>query len=355
MRARFAAFITLVTFAAFPAPAGIKVLQEFPGDSEKVMCESSAALRLSCGGGDCLVVGDNEVRNRLYQFPITNQDLEAKNGKHLKLGNVEISDIESLVNLGSNQILVLGSHSRNKTCDPKKKRRRFLVVSRSGGGIEPGGAIVQSKKIKCERLLGNVDDSDILGAVCKSITDTEKQADKIFEALDPGDEKATEKACGKAAPFNIEAAVAIPAADGPEVWVGLRGPLVERQIDGEPRRFAVMLRMENQEKLSFDSAVLVDLGEFAIRDLTVAGGWVWGIGGPPEDSTVDFKLWRFPIRDLQPDATIQPDLLAELPSSSEGLALSGSTAFVVIDGDWNKDDNSCDDPARYHTIRVPNY
>ena len=354
MRARFTAFITLVTFTAFPAPAGIKVLQELPGDSEKAMCAASAALRLPCGGGDCLVVGDNEVRDRLYQFPITNQDLEAKNGKHLKLGNVEISDIESLVNLGSNQILVLGSHSRNKTCDPKKKRRRFLVVKRSADGIEPGGVVVQGKKIKCERLLSNVD-GKILKAVCKSIDKSEKRANSIFEALDPADEKATEKACGKAAPFNIEAAVAIPAADGPEVWVGLRGPLVERQIDGELRRFAVMLRMENEEKLSFDSAALVDLGEFAIRELTVAGGWVWGIGGPPEDSTVAFNLWRFPIRSLRPDATIQPELLSELPTSSEGLALSGSTAFVVIDGDWNKSNNSCDDPARYHTIRVPNY
>ena len=178
----------------------------------------------------------------------------------------------------------------------------------------------------------------------------------IFEALDPADEKPTEKACGKAAPFNIEAAVAIPAADGPEVWVGLRGPLVEMEKDGEPRRFAVMLRMENQEKLSFDSGALVDLGGFAIRELTVAGGWVWGIGGPPEDSTVAFKLWRFPIRSLRPDATIQPELLSELlPTSSEGLALSGSTAFVVIDGDWNKSNNSCDVPARYQAVRVPNY
>ncbi len=139
------------------------------------------------------------------------------------------------------------------------------------------------------------------------------------------------------------------------MWVGLRGPLVEMEEDAEARRLAVMLRMRNQEKLSFDAAVLLNLDGFAIRELTVEGGWVWGIGGPPEDSTVAFKLWRFPIRSLQPNATIRPELLGELPTSSEGLAFSGSTALVVIDGDWNKSNNSCDAPARYQAIRVPNY
>jgi hypothetical protein len=122
---------------------------------------------------------------------------------------------------------------------------------------------------------------------------------------------------------------------------------------GQARKLAVLLRMRNQEELSFDAAALVDVRGFAVRELTVAGAWVWGIGGPPEDSSAAFELWRFPIRSLQPDAVIQPERLGELPTSSEGLALSGSTAFVIVDGDLNGD--SCADPARYQVMRVPNY
>ena len=347
MRTCVVSVFVMLTFAAVRAHPHTKVLGEAP------MCEASAALRLPCGEGDCLFVGDNEVRDQLYRFPITNQDLEAQGGKGLPLGDVEISDIESLVNLGSNQILVLGSHSRNTRCDPKKKRRRFLVVTVSKGGIESVRGTIQGKKIKCERLLGNAaDDSDILKAVCSSIDESEDEANSVFDALATAGEDATKEACGKAAPFNIEGAVGIPVADGPEVWVGLRGPLVEMEKDGELRQLGVMLRMKNQEKLSFDAAALVDLGGFTIRELTVAGGWVWGIGGPPEDSSVAFKLWRFPIRTLGPDATIHPESLGELPTSSEGLALSGSTAFVVIDGD--RSGSSCVDPAMYQAVRVPN-
>jgi hypothetical protein len=335
-------------FVAVPAHADSKVLGKAP------MCEASAALRLSCGEGDCLFVGDNEVQDRLYQFSITNQDLQPQGSTELLLGDVEVSDIESLVNLGSNRILVLGSHSRNKVCDPKKKRRRFVIVERSEDGIEPVAQTVQAEKIKCERLLGNTaDDSPILSAVCKAIDATEEQADSIFHALDTMGQDATEEACGKAAPFNIEGAVAIPAAGGPEVWIGLRGPLVRMEENGEGPQLAVMLRMKNQQKLSFDTAALVNLGGFAMRELTVAGGWVWGIAGPPEDSSVAFKLWRFPIRSLEANAIIEPESLGELPTSSEGLALSGSTAFVVIDGEQSG--NSCGDPARYQVVRVSNY
>ena len=346
-------FVTLVTFAAVGAHAQTKVLGEFP------MCEASAALRLPCGEGYCLFVGDNEVRDRLYRFPIKNEDLEAQGGNELLLRDVEISDIESLVHLGSNRILVLGSHSRNKRCEPKKKRRRFLVITLSEGGIKCVGQTIQGKKITCKRLLGDAgDENSILKAVCNSIDDAEEKANSVAGALHEHatkKEKAVAKdACGKVAPFNIEGAVAISGADGPEVWVGLRGPLVEVEEDGETRRLAVMLRMKNknQEELSFDAAALVDLGGFAIRELTVAGDWVWGIGGPPEDSIVDFKLWRFPIRTLEPNTTIQPQSLGKLPTSSEGLAVSGSTAFVVIDGD--RSDNSCDKPATYRVIRVSN-
>lgn len=352
-------FMAMLILAAVGALAGAmevragvkepKVLGDAP------LCEASAALRLPCGEGECLIVGDNEVRDRLYLFPVTdNEDLEAKDGKELLLGDVEISDIESLARLGSNRILVLGSHSRNTRCEPKKKRRRFLIVTLSKGSIQSVGETIKSKKITCERLLGEAtDDSDILKAVCERIDDAEKKADSIFEMLTIQGEDETKDACGKAAPFNIEGAATIPAADGPEVWVGLRGPLVDVEEDGKARQFAVMLRMKNQEELRFDAAALVDLDGFSIRALTVSDGWVWGIGGPSVDSTAAFTIWRFPISTLKPDAKIQPEMIRKLPTSSEGLAVSGSTAFVVIDGDQGN--SSCDAPARYLTIQGLNH
>jgi hypothetical protein len=347
MQARWIVVLALVISSAVPGDAQPKELGRAP------LCEASAALRLSCGEGDCLIVGDNEIRDALYQFPILNPGLDAQAGKELPLGNVEISDIESLVDLGSNRILVLGSHSRDKSCDPKRNRRRFLAVERSEHGVKAASGIIESGKIQCQRLLGGAPlGGGILGAVCNAIDASERRADSIFDALGTAGEQATEEACGKAAPFNIEGAVAIPAQDGPEVWVGLRGPLVEMNPSGASRRLAVMLRMKDQEALHFDAAALVDLGGLAIRELAIGGGWVWGIAGPPEDSSAAFRLWRFPIRSLQPEATVLPELLGELPTSSEGLALAASTAFVIIDGDQGGD--TCAEPARYQTIRVPN-
>ena len=335
--------VTLVTVAAVGAHAQTKELGKFP------MCEASAVLRLPCGEGDCLFVGDNEIRDRLYRFRVATDDLEAQGFKELPLGDAKISDIESLVHLGSNRILVLGSHSRNKRCESKKNRRRFLVATLSNADIESVGKTITGDKITCKGLLGDVSDgSTILKAVCKSIDGTEEKANSISDASE--EEDATEDACDEAAPFNIEGAVAIPVADGREVWVGLRGPMVEVKKDGQTIRVAVMLRMKNLEELSFDAAALVKLDGFSIRDLTVAGDWVWGIGGPPYDSKVAYKLWRFPIRTLGPDTTIQPELIGELPNSAEGLAVSGSTAFVVVDGDQGSD--SCVEPAQYRIVRL---
>ena len=166
------------------------------------MCEASAALQFPCGAGNCLIVGDNEVCNALYLYPIENQDLDTRSQTELPLGNnIEISDIESLVSLGANRVLILGSHSRNEVCEPRSERRRFLVVEQTETGFKPVGETVQAEKITCNRVLGDARGaSDILKAVCVSIDDAERRADAIFSKVEAAEE--AKKACDEAAPFN---------------------------------------------------------------------------------------------------------------------------------------------------------
>ena len=69
----------------------------------------------------------------------------------------------------------------------------------------------------------------------------------------------------------------------------------------------------------------------------------------------EFLLWRLPIRELVPGAILRPEFLESgLPSSSEGLALMGSTAYILIDGDRGSNDERCARAATYTTQRVPN-
>jgi hypothetical protein len=49
---------------------------------------------------------------------------------------------------------------------------------------------------------------------------------------------------------------------------------------------------------------------------------------------------------------IDSELIRTLASSSEGLAISGKTAYVVVDGDTGKDE-VCKEPARYEIVSLP--
>jgi hypothetical protein len=87
-----------------------------------------------------------------------------------------------------------------------------------------------------------------------------------------------------------------------------------------------------------------------IRELTVDGNWIWLIAGPPQDSEEPFQLLRFPVADLQPEAIIKPEFIMELPTSSEGLAIDGANAYIVIDGDTGDSNSACEKPGRYQVI-----
>jgi hypothetical protein len=90
-----------------------------------------------------------------------------------------------------------------------------------------------------------------------------------------------------------------------------------------------------------------------------ADGWVWLIAGPPQDLRADdaepFQLRRFRAADLHRDAIIRPELVRDnLPTSSEGLALMGERAIIVIDGDEGDDCGAgCGLASRYLVLDLP--
>ena len=159
----------------------------------------------------------------------------------------------------------MGSHSRNTRCEPKENRRRFLVARYEAGRLVPKSpAPIQTERIRCQELFGDTGRSQVLRPICDAIDAAEGQADAIVARLESA--KASERteaeaqgkaACNAVGAFNIEGAVGIPRPNGPEIWVGLRSPLVDA---GAARRHAALLRLTGTDKLYFDAGVLLDLG-----------------------------------------------------------------------------------------------
>lgn len=303
---------------------------------EYPLCEASAAAIVDCPGSSetCLLVGDNEVRDRLFLFGVTGQGERAKLGQQDEIristlphpggGELELSDIEAIVRLSRKEVVVFGSHSRNSQCDRKKKRRIFaqgnLTVGRlAKSAMNPIG----SKKHKCKRLFGDRMDT-VMQRVCDAIERSEDSAEMAFEKEDKAERI---NACNLDPAFNIEGAVAV--GETAEIWIGLRAPLVDDK--------AVLLRqVPGEDHLKFDAAAFVDLGKSGIRDLTYEQNRVWAISGPPIDGDASHGLWRMNASELEHGAVIQPEYIFELPNRAEGLAITNGTAFVVIDGNEAK-------------------
>ena len=316
------------------------------------LCEGSAAV---WPGGDHLLIGDNEVDKTLFAFPLNDGLLDPSQSIEHSLGHeVEISDIEALARLQSGEIVVFGSHSRNTRCRARTSRRRFLRGGLTADGFvaSSDGVVTMSKKISCEGLFGQIsNDKPLLASVCERVDAVEQTADKIWDSKDSDEDKA--KACNEAQSFNAEGAVSISNAAGAVVWIGLRSPLLPSASAGGGNDMAILLRMKGLDDYTFDEAALVNLGGAGIRELTVSNGWVLGIAGPPEDSVVDFRLWMFPIDELEAGATITPTFVESprLPTSAEGLAIVDSTAQVIIDG--NQGDHQCIERSKYLALPLP--
>lgn len=315
------------------------VLGQYP------LCEASAALAIDCpdAGGPCLLIGDNEVQTFLFLFPIHNKTLSTASQTSIPLGapgTIEISDIEALTALPGGKVLVLGSHSRNAKCEAKKKRRRYAIIEHLAA-VPPKAVVTKSGRIACARLFDTeaMGQAHVAGA-CRSIERAERAADAVEEALKRGEISLADAKiqCNDAHPYNAEGGVNVSESETPEVWIGLRSPLMRPAPADEPGHgLAMLLHMHGLGAYSFDRVRLLDMEGRGVRDLAYSDGWVWIIAGPPEDRAQGeeeaFQLRRFPVGALGTDDPIQPELVAaDLPPSAEGITILGDKAFIVIDG-----------------------
>ena len=333
--------ILILLFASVATAATLAAEEKSLGGHP--VCEPSTALRIQCpnGSGDCILVGDNEVRDQLFLFEVKGGELERKTRPALNLK--KISDIEAFAALEGDGILVLGSHSRNKRCEARENRRRFAVGRVTPGGFETTSRVKTEAKVRGGILFGGVPTDPLRKAIHDRINQTEDKADEI---------KKTEQACMAIhPPFNIEGAAYIESGPGKGAWVGLRSPLLAWGAD--EKEHAILLRMKSFEKFHFDDAVLLDLNGWGVRELIVRDQSLWGIAGPAPDGEAVFRLWRIELSKLKPGTVAKPKFFddIELPSSSEGLAIVGAHAYVTIDGDGN--DEVCIVPGRYTKVPLP--
>ena len=289
------------------------------------VCEASGALALPCPGDldrACLLVADNEVRDDLFLYPLAPDGrpvVEARRRISLDpvlaaAGRKQLSDIEALARHGNGEILVYGSHSRNRDCDPKKHRRLVAGLELTAAGAVPGptGVIATRRRALLESIDGAA--TGLLASVRTRI----EQADALAEAGD----------CSEA--FNLEGAVALDGQSGEEVWVGLRSP----RLDGH----AVLLRHDlSRDSLHFDAARLVDLRGEGIRALGRGGDHVYGTSARPGSrSDEPFRLWRFPSSELTQPGTADPiavEEIAAVPHNTEGIAVTDQGIVLVTDGE----------------------
>lgn len=335
------------------------------------LCEASAALAVPCPDAEdedetCLVVGDNEIEDRLFLFSfgkdapdtlVARREIPmlSEEGKTKSL-----SDIEAAAKLSSGELLIYGSHSRDKRCDPEKERRRMFRGGLAAANFEVADS-TSSKKPTCERLFG-VSTENAHGnmkRLCATMDAAEDAADKVDEKLENEelDEPAAEAQCNEIQDFNLEGAVAIQNNGEEEIWVGLRAPVV-----GEEEH-AVLLRQKSRKVFEFDAVVRLDLEGVGVRELAADKKFVWVIAGPPNDSDAKHTLRRFPLSALAAenvasgDALIAPeDSSLELPTSAEGLAILGDKAVVMIDGDEPKTSPlTCEKSSTYGVISTHDF
>ncbi len=309
------------------------------------VCEASTILRVPChtGAADCWLVGDNEVRTQLFLYGMADDgrpdtaSREAVVISPVLAPEDEISDIEALARFADGEVLVYGSHSRNKDCKVRPNRRRYvgLRLERENGAIvaRPGriGFVSSGKTIDWARVFGGSPQGD----------SPQGELARVLRAVSEGDARADTGDCS--ASFDIEGAVVSHPEGVEHVWLGLRAPLV----DG----YAVLVRHDvDAGGLRFSEARLLDLGGAGVRGLargrSRGKNWIYGLSAAPGGRESDrFALWRFPeavLSDPAPAGPVAVEILAPVAARSEGVAAhqlrrpppgDPGTAIVVQDGD----------------------
>lgn len=282
------------------------------------MCEASGVVDLPCPDAaavGCLLIADNEVRDRLFLYRWGTSGLDVASRRPIDLP-APISDIEALARTQDGEVLVYGSHSRNKDCEGRANRRRFLGLRIDVAGASPGAVPLATTSIgvDSEKLFGT-SPSGVLARVASAFTQAEGAAER-------GD-------CAQA--LDIEGAVVV----GQEVWLGLRAPLV----DG----FAALVRHDAASgRLRFDDARLLDIRGRGLRGLTRHGGFVYGLS--------EGTLWRFPASALASETTIPVARVADVPPHSEGVVVREGRALVVQDGKQGSSESECRVESSYVVI-----
>ncbi|MEM7252679.1 MAG: hypothetical protein AAF493_14790 [Pseudomonadota bacterium] len=341
---------SLIGFGVSIGPADAKSLGGYP------LCEASAAIPINCPDGQaCILVADNEIRDTLFRFRVRDDKIDVDSRTALRFvsrrrdngparaSRVTISDVEALANGELDRVLIVGSHSRNHECKSRKKRRRYVFgrLRVEDIGPDPAGVTNTKKRTTCSQLFVAFASPwpEEVNRLCARLTETEVLAERA--------RKEAPLCSGDA--LNIEAAVSVIADRGErEYWLGLRAPLV----DGK----APLVRLDTtRSHLAFDRVRLIDLGHRGWRELATAGPDIYGIAGPATDAGDGaFELVRFSIDSLAGDGPIAVSTIGKpLPRSSEGLAIVGEVAFVMTDGVLVRGGESCRQPSKYFTRRLP--
>ena len=321
------------------------------------LCEASGAAWVPCenGSGRCLLVADNENKSDLFLFDVTGDTLTGQRPMPLRApsGSAAIKDAEGLARVGE-RIFVVGSHSRrswDKTppaCTLDEQRLAFGLFDWRDGALT--GTPVRTSLGDWQRLLQA---DECRRSLIVPGTAAAPLGGRVCDAIAAGQAVAERSREGCAQGVNVEGVAAVPGAAGalPRVWFGLRGPLLGGR--------AVLLRLAALDTLRCDAVVTLDLHGDGIRDLTVAGGWLWILAGPSADFQQAGTLWRLPLAALRDGATVAPALVVPgLPPFSEAIAIDpdSGAAFLLVDGDEETgpgDANGCPIAARYLPLDLP--
>lgn len=331
------------------ADGGWKLLPGIPK-----VCEPSTVVYVPCPGGEkCVLVGDNEHEDKLFLYRIDERQKTLSKVEKISIkaalpkGVSKLEDIEAMAKVSEDKVIVFGSHSRNTKCRIKPLRRQFFEAQFKDGKLIKAGKEVRQAgdgSIRCDDILSRKVGADdpLRLRFCKVLKERE---DWAMGSLN------NKKTCKARPGFNIEGAVAVRGKAGNQfVWVGLRAPLV----DGK----AVMLRLtKKRDKFRFIEIVFVDLNRHGIRALERDGDTIRVVSGPEGkrlktgDDRRKHVLWKFSADKLRHGVEITPEKVqVGLDEYIEGLAVSGKSSVMVIDGEQIKgNEKRCE---RYGTYKV---
>ena len=323
------------------------------------VCEASAAVEMPCladRSRTCIWLADNEQPKHLFEYQVDDAGTLSRSISWKISLHEEAGDIEALVKDGGD-VLAIGSHGRNGKCELSKKRARIVRISpdASRTTLVASDGDWQENLTDCEQwiALGDADAPAraLRGEACAAILQAEQAADGFAKA---SKKSGSDERC-PATPLNLEGAVSIPDGGASRIWVGLRAP-----VSGSKAfllRLAPLGGETSAKRIFFDGIAAIDLGGMGVRELTSAGGKLWGIAGTPPDSEQASFLWSTDEGALKSGATIAAVTKVgdPLPPTSEGLVVQPDRerAIVIIDGGLDRENERCDPPSQQMVVPLP--